>query len=516
MKNLAAITLLLTSVLLPNLSAGQEQSNAERRRMNSRLLDAIETYEACASMSDRDSKYIFLQLCDSSALIYSDLLDDAPGRRIPVSEYVDKLQARQNVAAEIRNVTCDEPFWKDGAWHIVARFAKSLSYNDENSVLFSSREYYRADYDLAVEFVYDRGADLCRIVGIDGSLKSSVEPLPDRFIVISKSSENDERLWCGDSHPVFNSFDQAFAKPGTLRSWHDDVRIKADTLARTAHYDMLSLSYKKKHWRAKVHAALSLGSAFKLSTPVNFSTSTSSAFETGVDIGYAIPVGRSLSIGIYTGIALSSSKLTLEAANMSYSYLTTDSEGRSYRRNYQLDKVSESVEFSDMVVPFYLSFEHKLARNLSLGWNLGGKFYLNNSVKVTPYHITGSVTGDYNGQIVTDAAENALGVIDRDYDRFLYPETYCNSTSMSLLGGLSVNYNILKQNMFVYARFSYEMGIGAVHESDEALYFSEGNSIYPLVYSGRLGEDVATRSFMGCVSFTRQAMWLELGLMFKF
>ena len=102
------------------------------------------------------------------------------------------------------------------------------------------------------------------------------------------------------------------------------------------------------------------------------------------------------------------------------------------------------------------------------------------------------------------------------YDRFLYPESYCNSTSMSLLGGLSVNYNVLKQNLFVYAKFSYEMGIGAVHESDEALYFSEGNSVYPLVYSGRLGEDVATRSFMGCVSFTRQAMWLELGLMFKF
>ncbi len=38
-------------------------------------------------------------------------------------------------------------------------FPKSLSYNDENSVLFSSAEYYRADYGLTVEFAYDPQED---------------------------------------------------------------------------------------------------------------------------------------------------------------------------------------------------------------------------------------------------------------------------------------------------------------------------------------------------------------------
>ena len=279
------------SLLFAQESEGQNLTNAERRRINTRLLDAIEQYDACASMSDRDSKYLFLELCDSSALIYSDLLDHAPGKRIPVAEYVNRLQERQNVASEIKNVTSGRPFWKEGAWHVQVQFSKSLSYNDENSVLFSSAEYYRADYGLTVEFAYDPQEDRCRIVDIQGDLKSDVRPLPERFLVISKNSENDLRLLSGKEHLAFNSFDQAFAKPGSLSSWHDDVRIKADTLARTEHYDLLQLKYTKTHWRAKVRAGITLGSAFKLSTPVSFSASSSSAFETGVDIGYAIPIG---------------------------------------------------------------------------------------------------------------------------------------------------------------------------------------------------------------------------------
>lgn len=504
------------SLLFAQESEGQNLTNAERRRINTRLLDAIEQYEASASMSDRDSKYLFLELCDSSALIYSDLLDHAPGKRIPVAEYVNRLQERQNVASEIKNVTSGRPFWKEGAWHVQVQFSKSLSYNDENSVLFSSAEYYRADYGLTVEFAYDPQEDRCRIVDIQGDLKSDVRPLPERFLVISKNSENDLRLLSGKEHLAFNSFDQAFAKPGSLSSWHDDVRIKADTLARTEHYDLLQLKYTKTHWRAKVRAGITLGSAFKLSTPVSFSASSSSAFETGVDIGYAIPIGRSLSLGIYTGIALSSSKLSLETGQIGYSYRTTDRNGATYLRQYEIERITEGVQYTDMVVPVYLSFEHKLARNLSLGWNLGAKIYLNSSVKVEPYHITGRVFGDYHGLSITEQPENAFGTIDRDYEHFLYPSNYGNSTSMSLAGGLSVNYNVLQQRMFVYVKFSYEAGMGQLHESNETPYFSASEQLYPLVYSGHLREDVATRSFMDCVSFSRQAMWLELGLMFKF
>ena len=81
-------------------------------------------------------------------------------------------------------------------------------------------------------------------------------------------------------------------------------------------------------------------------------------------------------------------------------------------------------------------------------------------MKVEPYHITGRVFGDYHGLSITEQPENAFGTIDRDYEHFLYPSNYGNSTSMSLAGGLSVNYNVLQQRMFVYVKFSYEAGMG--------------------------------------------------------
>lgn len=515
MKN-RAIIIVLMSLLLPYLSLGQSLTNAERRRMNTRLLNAIETYEVCASMYDRDSKYVFMQLCDSSATIYSDLLDYAPGKILPAAEYIDVLHARQNVSAEIKNVSVDRPFWKDGMWHAIARFSKSLTYNDVNNVLFSSTEYYRSDYDLAVDFAYDQNTDLCRIVRIDGEMKTDVKPLPEHFIVIDKNTLNDERVWCGTSHLEFNSFDQAFCHDGMLRSWHDDVRIKADTLARTNVYDMLQLSYRKVHWRAKVHAGISMGSAFKISSPVEFSSSSSSAFEFGVDLGYAIPIGTSLNLGIYTGVAMSTSKISFELGDIDYSYRTSDRSGVEYMRRYEIDKVTEHVEYSDLAVPVYLSFDHKLTRHLSLGWTLGAKFYFSSSLKTEPVHVEGRVYGDYNGSIIESQTENSFGAFARDYDSFLYPETYGESSTMSITGGLSINYNVLKQNIFVYARAYYEMGLTNVHESSENVYFDAVGRIYPLVYSGRLGTDIATRSFMDCVSFRRQIVWVEMGMMFKF
>ena len=87
---------------------------------------------------------------------------------------------------------------------------------------------------------------------------------------------------------------------------------------------------------------------------------------------------------------------------------------------------------------------------------------------------------------------------------------------MSLVGGLGLNYNLLKQYLFLCVKFSYELGFTDVHKSNENNYFNAADQVYPMVYSARLKENVATRSFMDCVSYKRQAMWLELGLMFKF
>lgn len=516
MRNLITVSLLLC-IWLPVSSAAQTLSNKEKRRINTKLLEAIEQYESNATIYDENAKYAFLELCDSNALIYCDLLDQAAGKKIPAAEYADLLHSKENVSMEIKNVRRDPPFWKDGAWYVNVNFAKSVVYNDKNAVLYSSAEYYKSDYDISVEFVYDRKADCCRIVSVDGTIASQNAPLPEHYVVINRTSPLDDRLWCGKRHPEFNSFDQAFAPAGSIRSWHDDVRIKADTIARTQSYDFVQFRYRKTSWRGKLRAGFTVGSAFKLTSPVNFNTENSSAFEVGVDVGYALPLGKSVSLSIYTGAALSTSKIELGLNNLSYSYDTGDRHGTAYSRCYDLESVTEGVSYTDIVIPVYLSLDHKLSKNLGLSWHVGAKIYMNGSAKVTPFHIKGEVYGNYGGQTVRNQSENAFQLLDNDYDRFLYPNTYArNSTDMSLVGGLGLNYNILKQYLFLCVKFSYELGFTDVHKSNENDFFNAADQVYPMVYSARLKENVATRSFMDCVSYKRQAMWLEAGLMFKF
>ena len=77
-----------------------------------------------------------------------------------------------------------------------------------------------------------------------------------------------------------------------------------------------------------------------------------------------------------------------------------------------------------------------------------------------------------------------------------------------------MNVNLLRNSLFVYGKWAYEMGLTDVHKSDEnPLYRTD--AFYPMVYSAHKNMNIATRSFMDCVSYKRKAMWLEFGIMFK-
>ena len=82
MRNLITVSLLLC-IWLPVSSVAQTLSNKEKRRINVKLLEAIEQYESNATIYDENTKYAFLELCDSDALIYCDLMDHATGKKIP-------------------------------------------------------------------------------------------------------------------------------------------------------------------------------------------------------------------------------------------------------------------------------------------------------------------------------------------------------------------------------------------------------------------------------------------------
>lgn len=517
MGNVKKIVVLLC-LFVPFMAAAQTLSNKERRHINMRLLNLVEQYESSASLYDDGARCMFLQLFDGEKTpVYSDMLDYAAGQRIGAAEYARVLGGKQNVSLHVMNVSHDDYVFEDGRWTTTVTFDKSIVYNDANGILFSSPEYYKSNYSLSLKCVYDKDSDRCLIASIDGTMNSERQRLPEKYVVVNHTDDKVDKIMVEGSPLEFNSFDQAFAPAGAIRAWNDDIRIKADTLAKADNYDFVNLKFRKTHWRAKIRFAYALGSVFKVSSPMKTDVCKSSGFEAGAELGYNIPLGRTTSMGIFFGAAYSSSKLELGLNNVEYSYRTMDRTGRNYTRHYRFDSITEGVSYSDIAIPVYLNFDHKLVRNLYLSWNVGAKIYLNGKVKVQPYHLSGTVYGDYNGNIVSSQPADALGDIDDDCNVFLYPDSYNrNTTDLSVLGGLSLSYNIFRGSMFVFLKYSYEYGLTDVHKSDGNALFDADSNQYPMVYSAHRNANVATRSFMDCVSYKRQTMWLELGMMFKF
>ena len=500
-------------LFMPFFAAAQTMSTARQRHVNMKLLNLIEQYELTATLYDDGAKYAFMQLFSNEKVpVYSDMLDYHQGRQIEVADYVNRLSSMENVSMHIMNVSHTNYVLEDGKWTTTVTFDKSLVYNDSNGVLFSSPEYYKANYSMSMKCVYDSEADRCYIAGINGRMNSSQPNLPEHFIVVDLPGSKVDKLGLEG-----NSFDQAFAPGLFLTPWNDDIHLKSDVIAHTDNYDYVTMSFRATHLRAKLRFAYALGSVFKVSTPVALDHIQSTGFEAGAEFGYNIPLGRTTSLGIYLGAAYSSSKINFGLDNVKYSYRTMDAAGKAYNRHYEFDSITEGVSYTDLALPIYLSFDQRIVKNLYVSLNAGAKIYLNGNVKVQPYNMNGRVYGDYNGTIVTSQASDAITNISGDYNTFLYPNSYNREAiDFSVLGGLSLSYNIFKNSAYIYLKYSYELGMSDVHKSEENRLFDAAEGQYPMVYSAHLNQNVATRSFMDCVSYKRQAMWIELGLTFKF
>lgn len=506
-------------VLMPCFAIAQTMSNKEQRHINMKLLNLIEQYELTASLYDDGAKYAFMQLfSDDNVLIYSDILDYKAGNQINVAEYIKMLGSKENVSIHMMNVSRSDYVREGNNWATTITFDKSIVYNDANGVLFSSPEYYKADYSLSMHCIYDKDYDRCFITAINGTINSTNAHLPETFVVINHTNDKLEKLRINGHSLEFNSFDQALAtKDMILVPWNEDIRLKTDVIAHTDNYDYVDLNFKTAHLRTKLRFAYALGSVFKVRSSTALNKDKSSGLEIGADLGYNIPIGRTASMGLYLGAAYSSSRINFSMNDIKYSYRTTDASGKSYLRHYELDNITEGITYTDLAIPIYLNFDHKLVNKLFLSWNIGAKIYLNGNIKITPYHIAGQVYGDYNGEIVSSRLSDALGSIERDYTAFLYPNDYNrNMLDFSLLGGLSLSYDIFKDSMYVFMKYNYEYGLTDVHTSNNNALFDEASHQYPMVYSAHQNANIATRSFMDCVSYRRQIMWLELGLIFKF
>ncbi len=492
----------------------QNMSGAKRRAFNAKLLELADNYEFYSTFGDEGSRAAFLNLCtDDSIPVVSDLPEHSFGRALTASEYAAALGSRENVSVTVKNLRRGDYTFSDGAWHCTLSFDKQLSYNDANGVLFSIDEYYGTDLHVEISCVYDNDADSFRIESISSSIDSAYPDLPESFDVLEKSCEADAKLKVAGRHLRFNSFDQAFVPKGAVNAWNDDIRLKRNYYARTEKYDYFSQSYHATHFRAKVHAGYAAGGSLKVSGETAFSKKKSIGWQAGAELGYTVPVGRVLTIGLFAGAGYSFSSLDLAVSDISYSYRMNGSCGSSYNRNYHISLAEDKLSFKDVYVPVYLNFDIRLMKGLLLGVDVGAKIYFSGITHAAPFHITGTVSGD--APSFTEA--DAVGDFDISGSSFLYPGSYSrDKIDYSLTAGLSLSYDLWSGLVWIYARCSFEMGLTDLHKSDGIAWFSE-DTAYPVVYSPLGGgSNVVSRSFAGCVSYRRQAIWPELGMMFKF
>lgn len=525
-------------ILTPMLVVAQRLTPVQRYKMNLRILELVDTYEGSLRTSRSfpfsKAKRRFMSLYSNvkDSLVYSDIMDFRPGALMSAEEYAKQLEMRQHLMCAISNLSKGDYVFKNGKWYVALTMDKTVTYfvaNESNvsdppksMVYFSSADYYKQPYKITIHCSYDPQKDIARIESVDGEINSSVPMLPDDFLVVQRSGTKADRIKIkgapGDSLS-FNSEGQAFVARELIESWHEDVIIKEELIAKAQTFSHVKLNYKTIHWRAKLRFMTTLGSAFKVQSGSTLESDKNSAIEIGADIGYTFPLGKASTMGIYTGLGISMSTLQLKLSQpLEYGYGMSDANAVRYTRKYTIASATEGVKYTDLVIPLYLNFDHKLSKKLYLNWSVGAKFYVNGSVKVTPYTVAGDVKAVYdNGKVVSDRKQDAIGALNGVYDRFLYPGSYTRgATDMSLLGGIGLSYDIFKGKLLAFAKFGYEYGLAPVHESMVSEYYNVGQRLYPIVYSGKAKGEIATRSLFNCASFSRQAAWLEIGLTCKF
>lgn len=497
--------------LLTVPSGAQIMTHGLERRINGQILTLIENYEQESLALESGYTTSFLDLFVSpSAPVWCDYMGSpAYGTKVPASDYADYAAAGvRSAAITLKDISKGRLHFQDGMWQAEVHLSKSQEFMDGNEILFSSTEYYGGkDYELTLTVVYNEEEDRCQIRSIDGVVDSD-KPFPSGFYqVIQKNETATEQLYASGQPLQYNSFGQAF-NTEKLTSRNDDVTLRKRVLSSNERYEYVTYDFVPRIFRARFRYGFTLGGAYHFTTSESFSSLESKASEMGLDLGVAIGHSGRTSWALYTGAALSNSSISIENRSVAYEYEAADAMGYTYQRAYRIQSAAEALQYQDIAVPLYLSMEAGLASFLRLTMDVGVKGYYNWKTSYTPYHVKATVSGRSKVDKFDD--------IDADFTRFIDPGKYNRRVyDLSAVGSAGLDIRLYKI-LSVYGKVSYEYGIFESFTSDNKYWISEDSGEFPLVYNPIVGEEVARRSFIKCISFSRRALWLNVGLMMKF
>ncbi len=511
---------LLLFGLCSNISA-QNISNSEKRRINMAILDMMENLENVSHFSSLSDTDRFVSMFrDPDMQIFNDLIGINGDQTISVTEYASLFSKMKDIKVEFRDIEKSIPYISTGSLCVKVSFYKSLSYKDGRNVLYSSDAAYGEPYKLHVVFSYDDFDGTCLIESIEGELAIGNEL--GKGHVVYREQKNIGKLRFRKSeipsrdgyyskdecaYMTYNSAGQALLPASVATEdlyymqnipseWDPDVFITTH-LTRDG---FIKFGTYKNWFRAKAYSATAPAGVFAVVG--DFDGKWSVANETGVELRFMFSMGKKFNLGFYGALGASYSHLNLKLKDYGYSYTL----GKSLRK-YEFDVLGQKFNTIDAVLSGGLELEYNITSRWSLEAQVGGKAY---------YNLWADASDLYCDYVVTHGSEEPIHKVghfkaesiagSKDFTPDVWP------CPLSVTGYFGFSYNLTKSTL-LSCGLEYEHGLNCYYQS-ELVSYKEGMA--PVAYSVAQKADVARKSMTNSFHLYRRALWLDLGVTFKF
>lgn len=501
--------------LLPFNIDAQILNNSQERKMNLDVLELIGKYELNSRLSNKTTRYNFTKLFSSPETpVFCDLYNNGKGRykQIPVSDYIDFCTTQcESITVQISNVRKLGLKYKGQSWYYTVAFDKLISYNDVNGVLFPPDIEYGAEpMQMEMTVKFDLNGQNPKIDEI--SISDEIPTLQKRrYIIVQKSQDKrtlkkESQVTVGGYPLRYNSFEQAHVFSYDFQHPDEDVLVLYDYSHKEDTYDLIYLKFKARRMRLKLRNEIA-PMMYSLNEKPNGTKVSSFGYSLGFDIGGTFSIASRTKGGIFVGAALSFSSLNPKLRVDDYTLEFSDSQGRMCKRVYNMSSVSQKVSFRDFVFPAYLNIETEVSPGLKIVADLGAKAYINSSYVVhnakasarITHTVSGSQTSKKN-EVITFPGSAHSGRSGCDFSLFFSAGT---------------DIELVPTRLFLEAKLGYERGI-----KTNSIEVPGNNSIIgssvPALYSGELDKDFLTGTVINGISYARNAIWISVGLNYKF
>lgn len=514
---------LFISLLLLLVSSGlfaQNLTNAQRRRLNLLSVELLEDYELYSRLSDKSARYNFKKLFSSPTdMIFCDLYNDGSNfhSQVPVSEYVDFVQGNcESIDVRISRIKRGDLTYNNGRWYYILTFEKQVSFNDKNGVLFPVYEDEAEPFKLEMLIEFDSMADNPLICEIRPQSNIRYDKL-DKMLIVQKAEDRknlkqEVKLTSNGSPIIYNSFGQAMVRSLDFMHPDEDVNVWWDYLATESAYDLIQLKYATNRLRIKLRNEVAPLAYVPIEAHTGMKT-RSFGYSIGFDIGVTFPITNITKGGFYAGVGVVYSTFKTTADSFTeYAYSFTNSLGLMRNLQYDISKISQRVSFIDLAYPFYFNVETKVRQNVYLIADLGLKFYMNNSYKVTSPRAVFVKTDQDNYELLEDGTTKPISEKKK--------ATYAGETIItrpdyetSFFFNIGADVELAENLLYLEAKVGYERGRGEVSckNFDSVIDYER-----PIIYSETVDRDVLLAPVLGHSKWVRNAIWINVGLKLKF